>query len=133
MKAIRTLVTLLAIVLASSLYGQGNVKFHEESNISSLMRRWVGENRAEETTRGWRVQIITTDNRRKMEAAMSKFHNLYPGEKVSWSHVPPYYKVKVGAFEKKLQLMDFLNTLKEDFPSVIPIPDDIEKSDFIRI
>lgn len=133
MKVLAICITVMTMVWASNLYGQGSVKFHEDSNISSLMRRWVGENRSEETTRGWRVQIITTDNRRKMEAAMSKFHNLYPGEKVSWSHVPPYYKVQVGAFEKKLELMDFLNTLKEDFPSVIPIPADIEKSDFIRI
>lgn len=130
MKLIASIIFLLVLQLG---YGQSQVSFVEDTNVASLMRRWTGVNRSDDTTEGWRVQIITTDDRRKMESAMQKFNSLFPDEKVAWDHVPPYYKVKVGAFETKLQLMHFLNTIKEDFPGAIPIPDRIDKYDFIRI
>lgn len=113
--------------------GQAQVTFNESSSISSLMNRWVATNRLEENIRGWRIQIITTADRREMETALHKFNNLYPNIDIEWEHVVPYYKVKVGAYETKMDLMGFLLQLKQDFPSVIPIRDDIPKDHFIRI
>lgn len=126
--------SILAVVicfLSFGLYGQGSVTINQSSSISQMMDSFIANNRAEETIKGWRIQIITTDDRRKMENARSKFRSMYPNVKESWTHVAPYYRVKIGAYENKLQLMGFLLELKEDFPGVIPIRDDIKKMELV--
>jgi len=122
---------ILSFFFTIQTYGQGTVQVTSSSAINSMLDKFISSNKANETIKGWRIQIITTDNRRKMEQAKSKFSALYPGVNVTWNHVAPYYKVKAGAYENKMQLMGFLLELKEHFPGVIPIMDDIEKSELI--
>lgn len=112
---------------------QAQITFDESQSITRLMDQWVTINKSEPDLRGWRIQIITTADRREMDAALSKFNSLYPNIGIDWEHVVPYYKIKVGAYEEKMELMGFLLELKEEFPTVIPIMDDIPKDQFIRI
>lgn len=114
-----------------SLSAQGNVNVSTSLEIEQMMEKFTSTNRAENSIKGWRIQIITTDNRRKMEAARGKFASLYPDVDVKWNHVAPYYRVKVGAYENKQQLMGFLLELKNDFPGVIPVMDNIKKSELV--
>lgn len=130
MKRVITITTLLLLcVLQGS--AQGNVSMTYSSNIERMMDKFISENKSAESIKGWRIQIITTDDRRKMEAAISKFSSLYTDMEVKWNHVPPYYRVRVGAYENKMQLMAFLLDLKRDFPAVIPVVDDIKKTELV--
>ncbi len=113
-------------------FGQGKVRFHEPSNISTLFSNYVIKNRAETTIRGWRIQIVSTDDRREMENAKSKFTSLYPSIPSAWKHISPYYHVRVGAYRTKTEMMSFLASLKKDFPAAIPVQDDIQKYDLIN-
>lgn len=74
---------------------------------------------------------MTTDDRRKMEASRAKFTRMYPDTDIQWEHVRPYYKVKVGAWEDKRSLQVFLLEIKNDFPSAIPVMDDIKKAELV--
>jgi len=123
------LVVLLAYVLP--MPAQGTVKVQTSPTITQLVEQFISENKAENAIKGWRIQIITTNDRRKMEAAKSKFSSLYPDVDLKWNHVAPYYRVKVGAYENKMQLMGFLLELKKEFPGVIPVMDDVKKSELI--
>ena len=122
----------IGILFLNSAFGQGNVTVITSPPIDQMMDKFTTTNRAETSIKGWRIQIITNDDRRKMEAARSKFSWLYPDVKVKWNHVAPYYRVKVGAYENKMQLMGFLLELKTDFPGVIPVMDNIRKSELVR-
>ena len=96
------------------------------------MLKYEEENRTEKKIKGWRIQIVTTDDRRKSEKAKTKFRHLYPNTPAYWEHKSPYYVVRVGAYERKIDLMHFLLELKKDFPSSTPVMADIPKSDLIR-
>ena len=113
------------------LSGQGKVNVYTSATINKMMDEFTSKNKAEETIKGWRIQIITTNDRRKMEKAKSQFESIYPDVELKWNHVAPYYRVKVGAYETKMQLMGFLLELKEEFPGVIPVMDNIKKSDLV--
>ena len=117
----------------TQICAQGTVKVNTSANVDKMMDQFTTANKAENTIKGWRIQIITTNDRRKMESARSKFSSLYPDIEVKWNHVAPYYRVKVGAYETKMQLMGFLLELKEEFPGVIPVMDDIKKSELIGL
>lgn len=99
--------------------------------VEDMMTKFVNKNKSEGNVKGWRIQIITTDDRRKMESAKSKFSSMYPDVEVQWNHVSPYYRVRVGAYENKMQLMGFLLELKNDFPGVIPVIDYIKKTELV--
>lgn len=120
------------LVLMAGAAAQGDVQITYGSDIQQMKDRFISQNRQQDEIKGWRIQVITTDDRRKMESAISKFSVMYPNVDLSWNHVPPYYRVRVGAYENKMQLMAFLLDLKQDFPSVIPVVDNISKSELVR-
>jgi hypothetical protein len=123
--------TLLILVSFSSIYAQ-NVVINEPSQVGEMLQKFEQKHRSETTIKGWRIQIVTTDDRRKSESEKSKFSYLYPNVPVNWEHKSPYYVVRVGAYEKKIDLMNFLMQLKKDFPASTPVMDNIPKADLIR-
>lgn len=107
----------------STLQAQSNIMVDEEPTISSMMSRMVEINRYKETVEGWRIQILATTDRRKMEDARQKFQSRYPNISVDWTHTKPYYKLRAGAFASKLEATRLLYQLKRDYPSAYPAKD----------
>lgn len=103
----------------------------ENGNISSLMNAYKGSNQQQTHVQAWRIQIITTDDRRKMEQARAKFNQMYPRIQTDWKQVPPWYMLKAGAYKRKLDLEGFLLQVKRDFPGAIPIMDQVEKTQLL--
>lgn len=121
---------MMASFLSSSKLN-AQVTLQEEPAITRLMQVFKSKNAQSPIIRAWRIQIITTSDRREMETAYKKFEMLYPQIDYQWEHNPPYYQVKIGAFEKKDDLESFLLELKREFPLSIPVQDDIEKKDLL--
>lgn len=116
----------------SFINAQGKVVINESPAVKRMFQNFVERERAQSTIRGWRIQIVSTDDRREMETTKSKFSNLYPGIPTAWKHVSPYYHVRIGAYRTKNELMSFLVELKRDFPAAIAVMDDINKYDLIN-
>ena len=125
-----TLMVYLFLFLAMPLAGQG-VKIVEHDAVRNIMQKYHRQNHEDIYIQGWRIQIITTNNRRKMENARTKFRNIYPNINQNWEHKSPYYLVKVGAYQEKMDLQGFLLDLKKEFPGAIPIMDKIKKEELI--
>lgn len=126
----------ILILLGISLFcvdtnAQG-IQITEHGNIRTVMDQYINQNRGNATVEGWRIQIISTDDRRKMESYKEKFESAYPGMYLEWEHRNPWYLVKVGAFKTKLELQAFIQELKDDFPQAIPIKDQVSKAELIR-
>ncbi len=122
----------LLVIAIFMTYLQGlhaQVQINESAEISRVMEAYTNKSQARDYIDGWRIQIINTDDRRQMESARSLFGARYPYLKMTWEHVQPYYKVKVGAYKTKLELESFLRELKTDFPRAIPVRDRIYKSE----
>ncbi len=126
------LVLLFALSTLSMSYAQG-VTVVEHDGIQSLLSTYINHHKTHAMVKGYRVQIITTDDRRKMENALYKFRQLYPEIQSDWEHKVPYYQVKVGAFKDKLDYQGFLIEIKKDFPGAIPIVADIRKEELLSL
>lgn len=124
---------ILALALSLSFsFIFSQVTITEEPDVTRLMERYVNYSRSTETIPGWRIQIITTNDRRKMESARTKFSAMYPYVHQSWKHVSPYYQVQIGAYRTKLDLQSFLIEIKEEFPNAIPVMDKIRKEELLN-
>jgi len=113
----------------NKMLGQNVIASRE---VETLINKFKMQGKSNEQMRAWRIQIITTDDRREMESARTKFSNLYPGVHLEWKHVVPYYQVRVGAFENKLDLMPFLLEIKKIFPSATPVNDMVNKKTLVN-
>ena len=130
----KQLIFILSFWLVSGilLEANGQSVVNEEPAVTAMMNNFISKHKTNDSIRGWRIQIITTDNRRKMEAARGKFSVMYPDISIKWQHESPYYKVQIGAYEKKMDLQGFLLELKEDFPTAIPVLDNVYKSELVN-
>ena len=123
---------LLLIILTTSHSLFGQVIITEDKSVSKAMEIYEEVSNQNEYVEGWRIQIINTDDRREMEAAESKFFQMYPDKETEWKHVQPYYQVIVGHYHSKLELEPFLRELKEEFPRAIAIRSKIDKLAFFE-
>lgn len=119
------------LMMQFTSYGQG-VNITEHGSIRSLMNNYIFNNKEAVTVDGWRIQIITTSDRRRMEKALVKFQRMYPDMIADWSHRNPNYQVKVGAFRDKLDYQGFLLKVKQDFPSALPVREQLRKEELLR-
>jgi len=118
----RVILFLLCLqVIAFSLNGQ-RVVINEDSKISDMIARMVAITRSNKLN-GWRIQILATTDRQKLEDAKSRFLAKYPALSINWVHAKPYYKLRVGAFTSKLEAVQLLHRLKRDYPSAYPAKD----------
>lgn len=114
------------------LSAQSEITVQAEPAVVKMMERFVAKGKAEENIKAWRIQIITTDNRREMEQARTTFLKMYPDTDMEWKHIAPYYQVRVGYFEKKQHLMPFLLELKKTFPAATPVYDNVSKRSLVN-
>jgi len=125
-------IAFLFLFLLSTAFLNAQVEIKEEGTVAVMMNDYLLKNQQNPTQKAWRIQIITTNDRRKMESAISKFREYFPDYETNWSHENPYYKVKVAAFETKEDLHSFLLQVKQHFPGAIPVVDDIQKSELVE-
>lgn len=121
----------LTLVMVISMHfmmtGQSNVIVNASSSVNRMMDNFINNGKANENIKAWRIQIITTDDRREMEDAMSLFGRLYPEINKDWKHIAPYYQVRVGFYETKNKLMPQLLEMKKSFPAATPVHDNVSK------
>ncbi len=97
------------------------------------MDKFVEQNKSQTSVKGWRIQILATNDRQRMETALRQFGNLYPSIPVDWLHAKPYYKVRAGAFATKRDALRTLYILKQDYPGAYPVQDnEIKPEELLR-
>ena len=105
-----------------SVFAQ-KVNVKEDPVISKMMLRMAQINEYQAAVEGWRIQILATTDRRKMEDVKTKFQAKYPLISIDWTHEKPYYKLKAGAFSTKLEAARLLYRLKKDYPGAYTAKD----------
>jgi len=117
---------LLATILYFSnntLFAQGTITVSSEAKISKMMDRFVEINQSKKFIEGWRIQLLATSDRQRVETAKVQFQSLYPNIYADWKHTAPYYKLRAGAFASKLDAIRMLYVLKQDYPTAYPTRD----------
>ena len=125
---------LLAIVLiatANLAQAQG-ITVNEEPAITRMMEVYSSVNKvkmAEQTIDGFRIQLVATTDRRKVDQYQSAFGGKYPGVFVGWSQAQPYYRVRVGGFTNRTDATKFLQSIKGDYPDAYIVADRVKTTE----
>ncbi|MCC6727537.1 MAG: SPOR domain-containing protein [Saprospiraceae bacterium] len=130
-KILLSLACFFALVAISQ--GQGNITEKVDPAITSLMKRYVDSNKSTKTIAGWRIQIMATTDRQRVEDALNKFKSLYPNIHADWVQSKPYYKLRAGAFTTKKEAIAMHYQLKADYPTAYPVQDtEIKPEELIK-
>ena len=97
------------------------------------MQVFAETNKANTEIEGWRIQILATTDRQRMETVRQSFLYRYPNIPVDWVHNKPYYKLRAGAFSSKLEALRLKYILDDDYPGTYPVKDtNISPEELIR-
>jgi len=110
---------ILLFFLGMSFGLNAQIEINEDVAVSNIMQRHIDQNRSTSRISGWRIQLMASTNRQKIEQEEAKFIGRYPTISVFWEHSKPYYKLKAGAFATKLEATRTLRELKKSYSSAI--------------
>lgn len=128
----RLVVIVMALMAVSGLQAQ-SVQLNADPEIEQLANDWIRENRNNPGIEGWRVQLLSTTDRSRVEAGKRQFLGLYPTVPADWVHEKPYYKLRVGAFHTRWEAQAFLMVLGDTYPGAYPARDpNIHPRDFLE-
>lgn len=126
---------LLAILLggAIALPAQNAIVVRPTADVARLLDAFVVVNTAETEMEGWRVQILATNDRQRLEVVQADFKLKYPSIPVDWEHSKPYYKLRAGAFLTKREAERLKHTLEREFDGVYLVRDQLKESEILRM
>ena len=112
------------------MHDSGSVRIHKDPRLDMLVKKQVQIN--EETSResrriakGYRLIVITTNNRDEAIAAKTKVYTYFPELKAYLWHQSPYYKVKAGNFTDRKEAEAYQKKLNVYFEKGVFIMNDI--------
>jgi hypothetical protein len=109
------------------LHGQAttnvNIRFFATPEVDRIMQGYTSTNRATTTVRGWRLQILSTSDRERMEETRNSFRMQFPYIPVSYIHNRPYYLLRVGAFTDQRDAIRIQYLIRPFFPSTYLVQD----------
>lgn len=125
-------VSVLLGVLFFCIASNAQVQITEDPSVGSLVQKHIDQNRMSATIPGWRIQLLATTDRRKVENEESKFIQRYPLVQVDWEHSKPYYKLKAGAFATRLDATRLLKELRKDYSSALLTRSDVSINEVLN-
>ncbi len=123
----------LMLVFANIDLAKGqSVVFYESAEVQRVMDQYAAHNRLRELIPGYRIQLLSTTDRRKMENIKQKFAANFPYMQTDFQHTPPYYKLRTGAFASKVDAMRILHKVKKEIPGAYITKADIRSTELIN-
>lgn len=125
--------TLFLVLGAGAALQAQSVQVKASAVITQMESRFVQRNKSQLTSEGWRVQILATTDRQNMETVRQNVQYQYPNVLVDWVHSKPYYKLRAGAFQTKLEAMRLKHVLEQDFDGLYLVRDEaINRRDILN-
>ena len=102
------LLACLWLVLAKADHVQAQITIVEHGPFTAMLEQYARQNQdPDRKIDGYRVQLLATTDRLKLEETQRKFGSDFPEHPTDWSHEPPYYKLRTGAFTDRARATQF--------------------------
>lgn len=114
---------LLVLCFAQPSVWAQEFSISEDYEVEQLMDKFINIHTSKSYVEGWRVQVISTTDRQRLESVRQSIKIRYPYLSTSWVHNRPYYRLRAGAFATKLEALRLQHLLREYYPGSIPTRD----------
>lgn len=115
---------------ASLITDTSSVIVHKDSRLDLLVKKQAYINEvtsrdSRRTDKGYRLMIISTNNRDEAMAAKTKVYTYFPELKAYLWYQSPYFRVKAGNFKDRKDAESYQKRLNTYFPNGVFIMKDI--------
>ena len=114
---------IIVLLCGVNLVSAQSTVTHEDPSVTRLMEKYKAQSAQKTYVKGYRIQVASTTDRAKIQQHASSFSYHFPDMKADWINEAPYYKLKSGAFETKLECTYVLKKIQEHFPGAYMIVD----------
>jgi len=130
----KTLLFVSLFFLTTGLFAQttGTVNVYKDPRIDILLKKQAEANdlstrntSKRRTARGYRLLVVSSNNRNEALAARTKVLTNFPELKAYMWYQSPYYKVKAGNFTSRNDAQAYQKRMASMFPGNIFIMNDI--------
>lgn len=125
----RKILIIIAVMVSWCVaLAQGNVQYDIEPAIVRIQEDYVSNWKKVGEINGYRIQIAAysgVNSKSQAEYAKNSFNNLFPYTKAYLIYNEPYFKVRVGNYQSRLQAYKDLETIRLTYPSAYIVPDKI--------
>jgi hypothetical protein len=109
---------------------ESSVIIHKDARLDLLVKKQASINEAtvresKRTDNGYRIMIISTNNREEAIAAKTKVYANFPELKAYLLYQSPYFKLKAGNFKDRSTAEDYRKRMNPFFPKGVFIMNDI--------
>lgn len=103
--------------LAEFATAQGVINITQDEGIEGAVQRHKEINQGTEKIKGWCVMISASTDRSRMMDTKTQFLRDYSYVPTEWIYERPYFKLRAGAFNTKMEAAGLLQEIKELYPS----------------
>lgn len=130
----KLVVSIIGLMLSFNLLAQstGNVNVYKDPRIDVLLKKQAEANdlstrnsAKRRTARGYRLLVVSSNNRADAIAARTKILTNFPELKAYMWYQSPYYKVKAGNFTSRNDAQVYQKRMASMFPGNIFIMNDV--------
>lgn len=125
----RKILVIIAVMVSWCVaLAQGNVRYDIEPAIVRIQEDYVSNWKKVGEINGYRIQIAAysgVNSKSQAENAKNSFNNLFPYTKAYLVYNEPYFKVRVGNYQSRLQAYRDLENIRLTYPSAYIVPDKI--------
>jgi hypothetical protein len=123
---------LCANIVSAQVDSSSGVTVNKDPRIDMLVNKQIEIN--EVTTRnsrrsaaGFRILVISSNNRNKVIEAKTKMYREFPELKIYMMYQSPFYRLKVGNFRERSEAEEYLSQIQRFYPTgVYVVTDTIE-------
>ena len=124
----RILIIIIIMVSWCVVQAQGSVRYDIEPAIVKIQEDYISNWKKVGEINGYRIQIAAysgVNSKSQAEYAKNSFNNLFPYTRAYLVYNEPYFKVRVGNYQSRLQAYKDLETIRLTYPSAYIVPDKI--------
>ena len=131
MKNFLTIICLIAFSIdmadaQTSIILNDKVTFESSSDLNFLLDAHYDKNKYCDLMQGYRIQIMNSSNREDVYKKKAEVYSRYSKFKGYIVYDQPYYKLRIGDFETKLEARKFLNEIIQSFSTAFIVRDEIK-------
>ena len=110
----------------SDLKVNDKVTIKGDCDVNFILNAHYDKNKNCDIADGYRVQIMNSSNREDVYAKKAEVYSQFSDFKGYIVYDQPYYKLRIGDFQSKLEAMKYLDQIITVFPTAFLVRDEVK-------
>jgi hypothetical protein len=110
------LIAMFGLLVQLATAQQGVININQDVTLEAAIEKHKQINRSNINVEGWTVMVLSSTDRTKVTDAKAALLRVLPNTIVDWEYARPFFKLRAGAYETKVEAAPLLEYIKVQYP-----------------